>query len=146
MRYSQRRPARRTNTFSVLYRLLLTGWCRSPSLSNRTSAASPFMRFYLPAMCYKTHKACEPIIEIEVKEARNSLTGKTREMMDLIFWCGRKHSPHEQHWLNSRIHLYVLEKMARGYGVMRRCWVGLAAFIIYLRECICSCFNKQKNE
>lgn len=58
--------ARRTSAFSGLYRL---PWYPG----NRIPAVSPFARFYLPEVCCKTHKACEPIMEIDVKEARNSL-------------------------------------------------------------------------
>lgn len=63
-------------------------------ITNQIPAASPFAGFYLPAMCYKTHKACQPM-EIEVKKARNNLAHETSEMMDLIFWRGRKRSQHE---------------------------------------------------
>lgn len=140
MRYSQRGAARRTSTFSALFFFFFFTGCPVNRLipwQPYPPAASPFARFYLPEVCCKTHKACEPIMEIEVKEAGNSLGDDGSH-----FFC----APMKHSRLNSRIHLYVLAKLARGYGVMRRRCAGSAAFIIYLHECICSCFNKQRNE
>ena len=90
MKYSKRVAARRTNAFSGLYSLPLTAWCPGLSICTAVTkwipAVLPFAGFYLPVMCWQTHKACEPIMEIEVKKAKNSVADAALSAWNATGW------------------------------------------------------------